>query len=68
MTFISAPTIKLLLNLIAPQDPGDLSYNEIEEKHMAHFKPKTLKIVKCFCFNKQYQGRKMKLLPSISQN
>ena len=42
-------------NLIAPQEPGDLNYNQVVEKLTSHFKPKKLKIAERFHFYEQNQ-------------
>ena len=57
LTLVGAPTFKLLSNLIAPQEPGDLSYTEVIEKLTSHFKPKALKIAERFRFYKRNQLR-----------
>ena len=55
LTLIGVARFKLLLNLIAPQEPGDLNYNQVVEQLTSHFKPKKLKIAECFCFYKWNQ-------------
>ena len=57
LTLMGASTFKLLSNLIAPQEPGKLSYTQVVEKLKSHFKPKTLKICECFRFYKRNQLR-----------
>ena len=57
LTLIGTSTFKLLLNLIAPQEPGDLSYTQVVEKHTSHFKPKMLKISERYCFYERNQLR-----------
>ena len=54
---MGASTFKLLSNLIVPQEPGDITYAQVVEKLTSHFKPKTLKIAKRFCFYKRNQSR-----------
>ena len=57
LTLIGASTFKFL-NLIAPQEPGDLSYTQVVERQLtSHFKPKTLKISERFRFYKRNQLR-----------
>ena len=58
LTLIGASTFKLLSNLIAPQEPGDLSYTQVVEWQLtSHFKPKMLKISERFRFYKRNQLR-----------
>ena len=56
LMLIGASTFKLLSNLIAPQEPGDLSYTQVV-KVMSHFKSKTLKISERFRFYRRSQLR-----------
>ena len=57
LTLIGAATFKLLSNLIAPQEPGDLNYNQVVEKLTSHFKPKKLKIAERFRSYKRNQPK-----------
>ena len=57
LTLMGASTLKLLSNLIAPHEPGEISYTQVVEKLTSHFKPKTLKISKHFRFYKRNQSR-----------
>ena len=41
LALVGAPTYKLLANLAALTEPGDLSYKEVTNKLDAHFKPKS---------------------------
>ena len=52
---IGNATFKLLANLVAPQKPGELSYNKICEQLEKHFSPKPVKIAKRFRFHNRQQ-------------
>jgi len=55
LALVGTNTFQLLLNLTAPQEPGDLSYTQVIEKLTAHYKPKPLKIAQRFRFYKRNQ-------------
>ena len=61
LALVGAPTYKLLANLVAPTEPGELTYKEIVDKLQAHFKPKPIIIAERFRFYKRNQkpGEKM---------
>ena len=53
LALVGAPTYKLLANLAALTEPGDLSYKEVIDKLDAHFKPKPMIIAERFRFYKR---------------
>ena len=55
LALIGNATFKLLANLVAPQKPGELSYNKICEQLEKHFSPKPVKIAKRFRFHNRQQ-------------
>ena len=55
LALVGAPTYKLLANLAAPTEPGDLSYKDVVDKLDAHFKPKPVIIAERFRFYKRIQ-------------
>ncbi len=61
LALMGAPTYKLLANLAAPTEPGELSYKDVVDKLEAHFKPKPIIIAERFRFYKRNQesGEKM---------
>ncbi len=46
---------KLLANLVAPREPGDLTYKEVWDELQTHLKPKPVKIAERFRFSRQNQ-------------
>ena len=61
LSLVGAQTYRLLTNLVAPQKPGELTYDQAKEKLKGHFKPKPIKIAERFRFYKrqQQQGESM---------
>ena len=55
LALIGNATLKLLADLVAPQKPGELSYNKICEQLEKHFSPKPVKIAERFRFHNRRQ-------------
>ena len=55
LALMGAPTYKLLANLAAPTEPGELTYEDVVDKLEAHFKPKPIIIAERFRFYKRNQ-------------
>ena len=53
LALVGAPMYKLLANLAAPTEPGDLSYKDIVNNLDAHFKPKPMIIAEHSDFIKE---------------
>ena len=55
LALIGNATFKLLANLVAPREPGELSYNQICEQLEKHFSPKSVNIAESFRFHNHRQ-------------
>ena len=55
LALVGNSTFRLLTNLFAPRQPGELTFNEAHTKLEHHFKPKPVEIAKRFRFYKRNQ-------------
>ena len=55
LALVGSSTFRLLTNLVAPRQPGELTYKEALTELESHFKPKPVKIAERFRFYKQNQ-------------
>ena len=56
LTLVGAKTYKLLKNLVAPEIPSKLAYEQLTASLKTHYSPKKLVIRERFIFNKRNQG------------
>ena len=56
LTVIGSPTYALLSSLLAPEKPGDKSFNVLKETLLRHFDPKPLVIAERFHFHRHNQA------------